>query len=317
MMIGVDLGGTKIEAVLMNESGLVLRRERIQTPRNDYKALLAACSDLIRPFKAMDPEATIGIGTPGTLSLKTGRMKNCNNTCLNGKALKEDLIDVLGCEVRIANDADCFTLSEAMDGAGRGSESVFGVILGTGVGGGFCINNAILRGPNSIAGEWGHVTLPVHSYNAFVGQTIPDPESGERKCYCGAVDCVETWLSGPGLSRSWFELTGEEISAKELAERSRGGNELAGEVLEQYHVLLAMGLSIVINVFDPWVIVLGGGLSRISEIYRKVPDLLGGFVFSDDVRTRLVPADHGDSSGVRGAAWLWSEKRWSLGTGPI
>lgn len=305
MRIGVDLGGTKIEGVLLDDNGSILHRERVETPKGDYEGLLELTHWLVSRLKEAAPHATVGMGTPGAISAKTGRMKNCNNTCLNGKPLKEDLAAMLGCEVRIANDANCFTLSEAIDGSGAGSKSVFGVILGTGTGGGYYVNGSLVAGANAIAGEWGHVRLPVHTYQGFIGQTIAMPVSGKRSCYCGQLDCVETWLSGPGLERTYKEETGLVISAREIAGRFTKGEEAAVQVLNQYSILLAMGLSIVINIVDPETIVLGGGLSNIDKLYEQVPLYLSRYVFSDEVRTRLVKAKHGDSSGVRGAAWLW------------
>ena len=291
---GIDLGGTKIEGIVIADDGTVLARERIPTPRDDYDAIIDAIATLLRRIAAhLPPDAPVGIGTPGSTSLATGKLRNSNSTCLNGRCLGEDLEHRLGRPVRLANDADCFTLSEATDGAAAGADSVFGVILGTGVGGGICVKGQILQGVNGIAGEWGH--------NRLARVTSGEP----RACFCGRNNCIETWLSGPGLSLTCLAATGRNLSAGAIAEAAIGGDPVATRLLEDYCDLLALALATVINVVDPQVIVLGGGLSNIRLIYERVPALLGRYVFSDQVTTRLIPALHGDSSGVRGAAWLW------------
>ena len=296
--IGIDLGGTKIEAVLMDSQGEITKTERLPTPKDSYGETLSAISRIIESLPAPD-NVPIGIGTPGAISLLTGSMKNCNSTFLNGMNLQEDLERKLGRQVRIANDADCFTLSEATDGAAQNDFSVFGIILGTGVGGGICLNKQLITGINAICGEWGHNTLPLASYR---GDYEPKPG---RNCYCGKVDCVETWLSGPGLQRTFQEITGQECSAKDVVMKATQGEEAACKVLDQYHNLLALALSTVINILDPHVIVLGGGMSNAESIYRETKKYLNRYVFSDQINNKIVPALHGDSSGVRGAAWLW------------
>ena len=266
--IGIDLGGTKIEALALDEAGREVFRRRIASPRGDYAATLAAIAGLVREAG----EGTVGVGIPGALSRATGLVKNANSTWLIGKPLKHDLEKAIGREVRLANDANCFALSEAVDGAGAGAEVVFGVILGTGVGGGIVVRGHVLTGPNAIAGEWGHNPLPL-------------PQAGDlplRPCYCGRAGCIETYLSGPALERD--------------------GGEAA---LDTYEERLARALAGVINLLDPDVIVLGGGVSKVARLYANVPKRWQRFVFSDRVDTRLAPPRHGDASGVRGAAWLW------------
>jgi fructokinase len=283
MRIGVDLGGTKIEAMALDGAREVLRR-RVPTPRGDYGATIAAVAALVRE---MGP-GTVGVGIPGTLSRLTGLVKNANSTWLIGKPLKQDLESALQREVRLENDANCFALSEATDGAGKGAEVVFGVILGTGVGGGIVVHGRVLTGPNAIAGEWGHNPLP-----APTAEDLPLPQ-----CYCGRAGCIETYLSGPGLARDHEQRTGKRLSPEEIV--SHGD-----EVLARYEARLARALASVINVLDPEVIVLGGGMSNVERLYTAVPRLWSKHVFSDHVATRLVRNAHGDSSGVRGAAWLW------------
>ena len=297
MKIGIDLGGTKTEIAAFDARGNELLRRREATPSGDYAATLALISTLVADTeRQLGTTTTIGIGTPGALSPSTGLMRNSNSTCLNQQPFKIDVQRVLGREVRLANDANCFALSEATDGAAAGAASVFGVILGTGVGGGIVINGRVIDGPNAIAGEWGHNPLPW-------------PEDDERPgapCYCGKHGCIETFLSGPGLARDYARHTGESISAKAIVSRSAG--EASGALaLQRYEDRLARALAGVINVLDPEVIVLGGGLSNIERLYQNIPALWGKWVFSDSVRTRLVRNTHGDSSGVRGAAWLWAD----------
>lgn len=289
--IGIDLGGTKIEGIRLSNSGTILQRERLPTPAGDYESTLEQIA-LIVDRLAPDPAVPVGIGTPGSISQHTRLMRNANSTCLNDRPLLEDLVTRLQREVRIANDADCFALSEASDGAGQGRNTVFGVILGTGVGGGLCVNGRLLTGINGIAGEWGHNPLPA-------------PSPGKRTCYCGRSNCVETWLSGPALSMSYREATGEEPAAHEIAARLQRGEMAAAAVFDQYCQQLAAALAVVINIVDPDIIVLGGGLSNIDLLYASVPAMLAQHVFSDHIATSLVPAQYGDSSGVRGAAWLW------------
>ncbi|HYL22773.1 MAG TPA: ROK family protein [Burkholderiales bacterium] len=286
MRIGVDLGGTKIETIALVPDGHEIFRKRVLTPRGNYEATLAAVAGLVRDAGA----GTVGVGIPGALSRATGLVKNANSTWLIGRPLKEDLERALERPVRIDNDANCFALSEAIDGAGKDARTVFGVILGTGVGGGIVVDGKVHVGRNAIAGEWGHNPLPLPG-----PRDLPLPA-----CYCGRAGCIETYLSGPALEREHAALTGQTRSAKEIA-------SLDGEALERYVERLARALAGVINLLDPDVIVLGGGLSNIERLYSDVPRLWRHHVFSDDVATRLVRHLHGDSSGVRGAAWLWND----------
>jgi len=289
--IGVDLGGTKIEALALDPGGREFWRRRVPTPAGDYAATLRAIAELVASAGAR--EYTIGIGTPGSLA-HDGRLKNSNSTCLNGRPLRDDLERELGQRVSIANDADCLALSEATDGAGAGVETVFAVILGTGVGGGIAVRGHVLQGPNGLVGEWGHNPLPWRD---------PDLDP-ELPCYCGQRGCIETLLSGPALARDH----GGSGTAAEIAAAAAAGEPQACASLARYEARLARALASVINLLDPGVIVLGGGVSRIERLYRNVPALWGAHVFCAGVpapvRTRLLPSAHGDSSGVRGAAWL-------------
>jgi fructokinase len=293
--IGIDLGGTKIEGVVLDAHGAIAHRLRLPTPAGDYPATLAAVTTLVGQLEAQCGQTcTVGVGTPGALSPASGRLRNANSTCLNGQAIDRDLAERLRRPVRIANDADCFALSEARDGAGAGARSVFGVILGTGTGGGIVIDGRLVEGPNAIAGEWGHNPLPWPRDGEYPGPA----------CYCGRHGCIETFLSGPGMARDYG--AGEaSLTAREIVERGAAGEGRALACLERYTDRLARGLAGVINLLDPEVIVLGGGLSQIDRLYAQVPQQLSRYVFSDVVRTRIVPPAHGDSSGVRGAAWLW------------
>lgn len=288
--LGIDLGGSKIEIIALQE-GQVLLRERIATPQGDYQGTIKAIGRLIaRAEQQLGAHCSVGVGIPGNRSPDHGRIKNANSVCLIGQDLQGDLQHALQRPVQLANDADCFALSEATDGAGQGAPTVFGVILGTGVGGGLVVNGHLLQGPNAIAGEWGHNPMPWR--NTQDG----DPVS----CYCGLQDCIETFLSGPG----WAARSRLGLSAEQLAVAVKQGNPSALHALERYCDLLARGLASVINLLDPHVIVLGGGLSNMPELYQRVPKLLLRHVFSDQLNTRLLPARFGDSSGVRGAAWL-------------
>ena len=296
MRIGVDLGGTKIEAVGLGDGGEVLARHRVATPRDDYDATVAAVAGLVAHIEnEAGRTGSVGVGIPGAEQRATGLIKNANSVWLIGKPLRQDLADTLDRPVRLANDANCFALSEAVDGAGAGCAVVFGVILGTGVGGGIVIDGRLLEGRNAIAGEWGHNPLPW-------------PNDGERPgpaCYCGRHGCVETFLSGPGLARDDAAHRGERLDPDEIARRAAAGEDLATAALGRYEARLARALAGVINIVDPDVIVLGGGLSNLASLYDNVPRLWHRFVFSDRVDTRLERASHGDASGVRGAAWLW------------
>ncbi len=290
MRIGIDLGGTKIEGILLADSGDILHRHRVDTPQGDYSQTLQHIRSLIDQLTD-DKQLPIGIGTPGAPSPDTGLMRNANSTCLNGQPLQHDLEELLQRPVRVANDADCFALSEASDGAGKDANSVFGVIVGTGTGGGLVIRKQLLQGPNAIAGEWGHNPLPWPLENE-----LPGPQ-----CYCGKKGCVETWLSGPGLARDH----GGEIQAKEIFQQAKQGEKQALATVDSYYDRMARCLAQVINIIDPEVIVLGGGLSNVETLYNEVPRRLPRYVFSDTLKTQLKPPVHGDSSGVRGAAWLW------------
>lgn len=291
MRIGIDLGGSKIELIALNPHGAELLRVRRPTPAGDYQATVALIAAMVlQAEQQLHRTASIGIGTPGAVSRKTGRMKNCNSTCLNGQPLQQDIEQALQRHVRLSNDANCFALSEATDGAGEGAAVVFGVILGTGVGGGLVVHGQVLDGANHIAGEWGHNPLPFLS-----SQDKPEP------CYCGQLGCIETWLSGPAMSAAHQRRAGQRLDPANIAARTDTDCQ---QTLENYCQHLAAALASVINIIDPDVIVLGGGLSNIKALYSRVPALWPKHVFSDDIRTRLLPPQHGDSSGVRGAAWL-------------
>lgn len=296
MRIGIDLGGTKIEAAALGRAGDILLRRRIATPVGDYDATIAAVKGLIEGIEAeLGQKARVGIGIPGAISQATGLIKNANSTCLIGHAFDRDMMTALGRQIRFANDANCFALSEASDGAGEEAAVVFGVILGTGVGGGIVAHGRLLTGINAIAGEWGHSPLPWPR----------DEERPGPLCYCGKNGCIETFLSGPALARDHRLVTGEEKDAITLAAQAEAGDAKAAATLARYEDRLARGLATVINLLDPDVIVLGGGLGHIRRLYESVPRRWRSFVFSDTVTTRLVPPKWGDSSGVRGAAWLW------------
>lgn len=288
--LGIDLGGSKIEIIAM-EHGQQLLRQRIPTPQGDYPGTVAAIVSLIEGAEQqLGCRCSVGVGIPGSRSPDHGRIKNANSVCLIGQDLQVDLQQALQRPVQLANDADCFTLSEATDGAGAGMPTVFGVILGTGVGGGLVVNGHLLQGPNAICGEWGHNPLPWRT--AQDGEPI--------SCYCGKLDCIETFVSGPG----WARRSNLGLSAAELATAAATGKPEAMQALNHYCEQLARGLAAVVNLLDPHVIVLGGGLSNMHELYERVPELMLRHVFSDQLNTRLLPARYGDSSGVRGAAWL-------------
>ena len=296
MRIGIDLGGTKIEGMAIAPDGREIVRRRIAAPRHDYRQTLDAVASLVREIeRELGERGTVGVGIPGTLSPASGLVKNANSTWLIGQPLGDDLPRLLDRPVRFANDANCFALSEATDGAAAGAATVFGVIVGTGCGGGVVIDGRVLTGANAIAGEWGHNPLP-----APRGTESPGPP-----CYCGRRGCIEQFLSGPALSRDYGESGGAAITAREIAERASAGEGLAEAALSRYEERLARALGSIINVIDPDVVVLGGGVSNIERLYERVPQLWAPYVFSDRIATRLVRAKHGDSSGVRGAAWLW------------
>ncbi|MGE0154110.1 MAG: ROK family protein [Reyranellaceae bacterium] len=297
MRIGIDLGGTKIEAIALDDDGNELARRRIATPPGPYERTVAAIADLVAGIERdTGLRGSVGVGTPGALSPATGLIKNANSTRLIGRPLDRDLARALGREVRIANDANCFAVSEAVDGAAAGAAVVFGVILGTGCGGGIAIAGQALTGANAIAGEWGHNPLP---------WPRPDETPGPP-CYCGRSGCIETFLSGPGLAQDHARSCDENLSAEQIVTRAEAGDPRTQASLDRYIDRLARGLASVINVLDPDCIVLGGGMSHCRQLYEKVPAVWRRYVFSDDVSTRLLPPRHGDASGVRGAAWLWS-----------
>jgi len=294
--IGVDLGGTKIEAVALDDDGGIIVRRRVATPRESYDDTVAAVVGLVGQIESdYDSQASVGVGIPGAISPTSGLVKNANSTWLIGRAFDSDLSTALGRSVRVANDANCFALSEAADGAAAGRRVVFGVILGTGVGGGLVIDGRPITGAHAIAGEWGHNPMP----------GLLDEEWAERECYCGRISCIESFLSGPALARDHQLRTDEAFDAAEIAERAAGGDSAARASIELHASRLGRALATVINVLDPDAIVLGGGLSNIEALYELVPPQLVPHVFSDVVTTPIVRAQHGDSSGVRGAAWLW------------
>jgi len=294
--IGIDLGGTKIEGLAIDGDGRELARRRVPAPRGDYDKTLQAIVELVGAIeREMGAEGSVGVGMPGTISPATGLVKNANSTWLNGRPLADDLPRLLGRAVRFANDANCFALSEATDGAAAGAPVVFGVIIGTGTGGGVVVSGRCVTGANAIGGEWGHNPLPAPR----------DEERPGPACYCGRSGCIETFLSGPALARDYAEAGGDRIEADAVAARAASGDARAMGCLDRYADRMARALASVINVIDPDVIVLGGGLSNIDRLYEAVPARWASHIFSDRVVTRLVRAKHGDASGVRGAAWLW------------
>jgi fructokinase len=298
MRIGIDLGGTKTEVIALDGRGAPLMRARRPTPVGDYAGILECIGELVDDARVhTGPMASIGIATPGALSARTGSIKNSNSVVLNGKPLQRDLSARLGQEVRLENDANCFALSEAVDGAAAAHRVVFGVILGTGVGGGLVIDRRIEAGRNHIAGEWGHNPLPWMQPGEFPG----------ARCYCGKLGCIETFLSGPALAREFMARGGDARTAEQIAVAAQRGDALAQECMGRYIDRLARALAGVINVLDPDALVLGGGLSNIEALYHEVPGRLSHYAFSDGVDTPVLRARHGDSSGVRGAAWLWGE----------
>jgi fructokinase len=300
MRIGIDLGGTKIEGIAIDDAGNELQRLRVATPRGQYLGIVKAVASLVADIEsAQGRQGKVGIGIPGAISPATGLVKNANSVELIGHPLDKDLGERLGREVRVANDANCFALSEAADGSGAGASIVFGVILGTGVGGGIVVNGRVLTGAHAIAGEWGHNPLPWPR----------DDERPGPACYCGRAGCIETFLAGPSLARDHRQHSGQELEAAEIAGRAEAGDSQALATMVRYEDRMARALAAVINVLDPDVVVLGGGVSNIERLYREVPLLLPRYVFSDKVTTPIVKAQYGDSSGVRGAAWLWPAGR--------
>lgn len=295
--LGIDLGGTKIEGRVLSADGSELARRRILSPQGDYHASVRALVDLVRDLKAdVGHSVTVGIAMPGSLSPATGLVRNANSTWLNGQPLREDLEAALGQPVRMANDANCFALSEAVDGAAAGARSMFGVIIGTGCGGGIVIDGRILEGARGIGGEWGHNPLPWSEADEHPGPA----------CWCGRKGCMEIWASGPGLSADYKTRAGELVSGHEIVSRAALGEPAARTSLERHASRLARGLAHIINIIDPEVIVLGGGLSKLTHLYEVLPRLAAPYVFSDVARIDIRPPKWGDASGVRGAAWLWN-----------
>ena len=296
LRMGIDLGGTKIAGVVLDAAGAEVCRERIPTPQGDYQQTLQALVGVVTTLEEQAGQlCSVGIGMPGSVSRATGLIKNSNSVCLNGQSLHHDLAARLNRPLRFANDADCFALSETMDGAAAGAAVVFGVIIGTGTGGGLVVNQQLLSGPNGISGEWGHNPLP-----------WPQPEElPGSACYCGRYGCIETWLSGPGLARDHRLAHGVTMEAITIAQCAELGDTRAVVTMQRYVNRMARALASVINIIDPDVIVLGGGVSNFKRLYEAVPSRWGEYVFSDRVDTRLIAAKHGDASGVRGAAWLW------------
>jgi len=300
MRIGIDLGGTKIEALAIDNHGVELARYRIDTPRDDYDATIGAMVGLVhRLEEKVGSIGTVGAGIPGSISRITGLVKNANSTWLNGRPLDRDLIAALGREVRIANDANCFAVSEATDGAAAGQHVVFGVILGTGCGGGVAIGGRVHEGPNGVAGEWGHNPLPWPRPEEYPGP----------KCYCGKRGCMEMWVSGTGIALDYRTVTGKTLTTQEIVSQFEAGDREATAAMERFEDRLARGLAQVVNILDPDVIVIGGGVSRVKHIYRELPKKLKAYVFGGEASTPVLPAMYGDSSGVRGAAWLWPNRR--------
>jgi len=299
LRIGVDLGGTKIAAVVLDAQGREHFARRVPTPRGDYDSTLDAIASLVaeaeRQCGLPEGRTRVGIGMPGSVSPVTGRVQNANSVVLNGRAFREDLERTLGRRVRLANDANCLALSEATDGAAAGARTVFAVILGTGCGGGLVVDGRILSGRNRAAGEWGHNPLP---------WARPEETPGPL-CWCGRHGCLETWISGSGLGRDFEETTGRALTGEEIVAAAEAGDAAAREALERHADRLARGLAHVVNIFDPEVIVLGGGLSALEHLYRTVPAIMERYIFADAPRTDLRPPVHGDASGVRGAARLW------------
>jgi fructokinase len=297
MRIGIDLGGTKIEALALDDAGLELARHRVDTPQHDYDGTLAAIAGLVRRIEQETGQTgSVGAGIPGSLR-RNGLVKNANSTWLNGRPLREDISRLLGREVRVANDANCLAVSEATDGAARGVDVVFAVILGTGCGGGIAFRGNVHPGPNGVAGEWGHNPLPWAE-----ASELPGPQ-----CYCGRRGCMEMWVSGTGIARDYAEVTGRKLTTREITALDASGDHDAQAAIDRFLGRLGRGLAQVVNLLDPEVIVFGGGVSRLEQLYRDLPARIQPYVFGGDFDTPLRPAQFGDSSGVRGAAWLWPQ----------
>ncbi|MCK5295780.1 MAG: ROK family protein [Alphaproteobacteria bacterium] len=299
LRIGIDLGGTKIEIIAIERDGTELIRERVSTPKGSYDKTIQTIKELVDSVeKKLERKGSVGIGIPGAISPATGLIKNANSTWLNGKAFDKDLAIAMNRQIKIANDADCFALSEATDGAGKGAATVWGIILGTGAGSGIVINGKLLSGPNAIAGEWGHNPLPWATQDEL---SIPD-------CYCGRSICIESFVSGTGLERDYNLETGENLTGIEITSKAKAGNPAAKTVLGRYEDRLGRATASVLNIIDPDVVVLGGGMSNYTPLYEALPKLWQKYCFSDSICTKIKPSMYGDSSGVRGAAWLWSKK---------
>ncbi len=298
MRFGIDLGGTKIEIAALDAGGRFVLRERVATPQSGYDDTIRAMRDLVLAAESkLGTRGTLGVAIPGTISPKTGNVKNANSTRLIGHPLDKDLGAVLNRIVRVANDANCFALSEAADGAAAGVDVVFGIIAGTGVGGGACIGGRAIAGAHLIAGEWGHNPLP-----GATADEIPGPA-----CYCGRSGCIEAWCCGPALERQFLAATGRNLPAREIADAAEAGSEAAAEVMDIFYDRFARAIASVVNILDPDAIVIGGGLSNIEALYRELPPRVEHYAFTPEGPTRIVKNLHGDSSGVRGAAWLWRE----------
>jgi predicted NBD/HSP70 family sugar kinase len=298
MRLGIDLGGTKIEIVALDAGGAIALRERVPTPKGDYRACVKTMRDLVLSAESrLGVKASVGVAIPGTISPRTGRVKNSNSTALNGQPLDKDLSEALARPVRLANDANCFALSEAADGSAKGKGVVFGIIAGTGVGGGVCVRGNVLVGAHAIAGEWGHNPLPrPHA------DEVPGP-----LCYCGRHGCIESWCSGPAIAAQYKVQTGANVPAHEIARLAAGGDAIGAMIMEAFMDRFARSIAHIVNVLDPDVIVLGGGLSNIDTLYHELPKRVESHAFNTEGETRIVKNMHGDSSGVRGAAWLWRE----------
>jgi len=296
MRIGIDMGGTKIEGIALAENGMELFRKRIDTPRNDYDGTVKAISGIVEELESeTNQKGTVGIGIPGAISPQTRLVKNANSTWIIGRNFEHDLATALGREVRLANDANCLAVSESVDGAGAGAKVVFAIILGTGCGGGIAIDQKIHAGPHAIAGEWGHITLGWMSAEEYPGEN----------CFCGKRGCLETFVSGTGFENEYERQTGTRISGHEIIMLIEQGDDTAEKVMRTYENRLARAIATVVNFLDPDVLVLGGGMSNISRIYQNLPVQIVDWVFGNEFTTPIRPAKHGDSSGVRGAAWLW------------
>ena len=297
IQFGIDLGGTKTEILALDVQGNILLNHRVDTPTNNYPATLDCINQLVvNAEKELSTQGTVGICTPGSLSPRTGLLRNSNSTCLNNQPFKQDIEKLLKREIRISNDANCFALSEAIDGAAIDAEILFGVIIGTGCGAGIVVNKQIINGPNSISGEWGHNPIPWPDHEEING----------LQCWCGKRGCIETYISGTGFTEDYYRLTNISKQGKQIVADAQNGEAAACKVIQRYEIRLAKSLAHIINILDPDTIVLGGGMSNIQSLYKNIPKIWNEYVFSDTVLTQLVAPLHGDASGVRGAARLWN-----------